>query len=515
MTNKIIYTAIAMPGIGKTKAALAAVPGMLSTGKKILYVVPTKPLADQVFNDASKLCSAIQPLKIDSRNGVYAEATLNKMLNPDENKNFIICQHASFQRCSTSYLSAWTVIIDELPMPINLSDVTYDDTQIKRLDLIENISGQMKAKPNMQASIKNEVTTFNKANGTNNNRTDSTLAKSTHGIYQAILDKTPVFVDTNKNKNEKNHSIQDDQKTVIRIVEEYGFFERFHAAREVHLLSATLDGSLFDWFARANGFIYARSYLTPNNVDNNKIVTIYPTLSDENYCSRGVLDSLDVTSEEGHKVLYSITKLIDSHLGEQQECLMFAYDWGKQAYGDKFVQCKFDSRGLNHLSNVHNAFITFHGNPTPISRRSLEYLAKKYNRSIDELEKAWKFTHKLEPTLQDAFRTSLRKKEIDKPVNLYVQDTETAKFLQSTYLPNAIIDQCLAKTYKVKKKPGPAPDPKKDRAIELLKSGMKQADVARAIGLTSMTISNYAKSLRQGISATFNFESPNSLQEWL
>lgn len=513
MTKKIIYTAIAMPGVGKTKAALAAVPRMLSLGKRILYVVPTLPLADQVFNDASKLSSAIQPLKIDSRNGVFAEATLNRMLNPDENKHFIICQHASFRQCSTKHLRSWTVIIDELPMPINLSDATFDNTQLKRLDLIENIEGQMKAKTNMQELIKKEVSTFNKANGTNTNKIDSTLAKSTHGIYQAILDKHPVFVDTNKNG--KNNSDQDDQKTIIRTIEEYGFFERFHAAREVHLLSATLDGSLFDWFARANGFTYAKSYLTPNSIDNKKNVTIYPMLSDDNYCSRGVLDSVDVTSEEGYKVLYSITKLIDSHLGEQQKCLMFAYDWGKQAYGNKFVQCKFDSRGLNHLSDTHNVFITFHGNPTPIARRSLESIAKKYNGSIDELEKAWKYTHKLEVTLQDAFRTSLRNKEIDKPINLYVQDTATAQFLQNTYLPNAIIDNSLAKIYKVKKKPGPAPDSKKDQAIELLKTGMKQADVARITGLNKMTICNYAKTLRPTITATSNSKSLNTLEEWL
>lgn len=515
MNKKVIYTAIAMPGTGKTKAALAAIPGMLSLGKKVLYVAPTLALADQVFDDINKISSFIQPIIVDSRNGVYAEATLNKILNPDENKHFIICQHASFRQCSTKHLRSWTVIIDELPIPINLSDATFDNTQLKRLDLIENIEGQMKAKPNMQEFIKNEVKTFNKANGTNNNRIDSTLAKSTHGIYQAILDKNPVLVDINKNKNGKNHSIQDDQKTIIRIIEEYGFFERFHAAREVHLLSATLDGSLFDWFARANGFTYEKSHFAPNNVKNCKDVTIYPMLSDENYCSRGVLDSVDATSDEGHKTLYSITKLIDSHLGEQQECLMFSYSWGQQAYGNKFTQCRIDSRGLNHLSHTHNAFMIFHGNPTPIARRSLEFIAQKYNGSIEELERAWKFTHKLEMTLQNAFRTSLRNKEIDKPINLYVQDTETARFLQNTYLPNAILDDSLAKTYKVKKKPGPAPHPAKDRALEMLKAGMKQADVARVTGLSKMAISNYAKTLYPIITATSNSKSLNTLEDLL
>lgn len=515
MTNKIINIAIAMPGTGKTKAALAEIPGMLNLGKKVLYVAPTFALADQVFDDINKVSKYIQPIKIDSRNGVSAEAMLNKMLNPKENKYLIICQHASFQKCSTTHLGSWTVIIDELPMPINLRHATFDNTQLKRLELVENIDGQMKAKTGMQELIKTEVKTFNKANGTNNNRIDSTLAKPTHIIYEAILDDTPVFVDINKNKNEKNHSTQDDQKTIIRVVEEYGFFERFHAVREVHLLSATLDGSLFDWFARANGFTYEKSYFAPNNVKSCKDVTIYPMLSDDNYCSRGVLDSVDATSDEGHKILYSITKLIDSHLGEKQECLMFSYSWGQQAHGNKLKQCKIDSRGLNHLSHIHNAFTIFHGNPTPIARRSLEFIAKKYNRSIEELEKAWKFTHKLEMTLQNVFRTSLRNKEIDNPINLYVQDTATAQFLQKTYLPNAIIDESLAKTYKVKKKPGPTPHPKKDLALELLKAGMKQVDVVKITGLSKMTISNYAKLLRQAITETFNSKSFNTLEEWL
>ncbi|MBV6821454.1 DEAD/DEAH box helicase [Pseudomonas sp. PD9R] len=515
MNKKIIYTAIAIPGSGKTKAALAAIPGMLSLGKKVLFVAPTFALADQVFDDISNISSSIKPIKVDSRNGVMAEATLNKMLNPKESKYFIICQHASFQKCSTTYLGSWTIIIDELPMPINLRHATFDNTQLRRLELVENIGGQLQIKNNMQEPIKNEINTFNKDNGMYNNKINSTLAASTHDIYKAIVNKTPVFVDTTQNKNGESNSNKDNPKTIIRIIEEYGFFERFHAAREVHLLSATLDGSLFDWFARANGFTYEKSSFAPNNVKNCKDVTIYPMLSDDNYCSRGVLDSVDATSDEGHKTLYSITKLIDSHLGDEQKCLMFSYNWGQQAHGNKFTQCKIDSRGLNNFSHTHNAFMIFHGNPTPIARRSLEFIAQKYNGSIAELERAWKFTHKLEMTLQNAFRTSLRNKETNEPVNLYVQDSETAQFFQNTYLPDAILDDSLAKTYKVKKIPGPAPHPAKDRALELLKAGMKQVDVARITGLNKMTISNYAKTLRPTITSTSNSKSLNTLEEWL
>lgn len=502
-----------MPGVGKTKAALAAIPGMLSLGKRILYVSPTLALADQVFDDATKLSSVILPMKIDSRNGGFAEVTLNKMLNPKENAYFIICQHATFQRCSTMHLGHWTVIVDELPMPINLRHSTFDSAQLKRLDLIENIGGKMQIKQNMRELLKNEVNTFHKARSASNNKIDSTLAASTQDIYKAILNKHPVFADVDKSKcSDDDRTIQ---KTVIRIIEEYGFFERFHAAREVHLLSATLKGSLFDWFARAKGFTYVKSHFAPNDIENDKNVTIYPMLSDNNYCSRGVLDSVDATSDEGHKVLQSITKLIDSHLGPQEKCLMFAYDWGQHSHSSKFRQCKIDSRGLNHLTDTHCAFTAFHGNPTPIARRSLEFIANKYNRPTEELEKSWKFTHKFEMTLQNVFRTSLRDKTIDKPVKLYVQDTETARFLQGCYLQNANIDEGMAKTYKAKQKPGPKPDPAKERAIEMLKAGMKQAHVARETKLGKMTICKYAKALRAIAAAASHSSSTQTLEQWM
>ncbi|MGE8188210.1 DEAD/DEAH box helicase [Pseudomonas sp. NPDC086278] len=513
MNKKIIYTTIAMPGAGKTKAALAAIPGMLSLGKKILYVSPTLALADQVFDDAIKISEFIRPMKIDSRNGGSAEATLNKMLNPKEHVYFIICQHATFQKCSTMHLGSWTVIIDELPMPINLRHSTFDKTQLKRLDLIENIGDRMKIKRNMQELLKAEVNTFHKARLGNNNNIDSTLAAPTQDIYKAILNKHSVFADVDKsNTSDDDHS---KQKTVIRIIEEYGFFERFHAAREVHLLSATLKGSLFDWFARANGFIYGKSYFAPNDTKNNKNVTIYPMLSDDNYCSRGVLDSVDAASNEGHKVLQSITKLIDGHLEPQEKCLMFAYDWGQHSHSIKFRQCKIDSRGLNNLADTHCAFTAFHGNPNPIARRSLEFIAKKYNSSTEDLEKAWKFTHKFEMTLQNVFRTSLRNNKTDKPVKLFVQDSETARFLQGCYLHNANIDVSLAKTYKEKQKPGPKPDPAKERAITMLKAGMKQVHVARETKLCTMTICNYAKALRVIATAESHSNTTHNLEQWM
>ncbi|MFL1415889.1 DEAD/DEAH box helicase family protein [Pseudomonas fildesensis] len=510
MNKKIIHTSIATPGTGKTMAAIAAIPGMLGCGKKILYVAPTLALADQVLKDIRRICSSLEPIIIDSRCEGSAEANLNKMLNPKENANLIICQHVTFQRCSTKHLNAWTIIIDELPMPISLRHMTFDPVQLKRLDLVENIDNQIKIKKNMYEAIKNEVTTFEKSNSPENNKTDTTLSAAAKDVYKAVLNKLPVFADTYYSGDEKTV-----KKTVIRIIEEYGFFERFHMAQEVHLLSATLRGSLFDWFAKAKGFTYAQSYFAPTATDNNKNVTIYPMLSDKNYCSRGVLDSLDGSSNDGYKVLQSMTNLIDKQLATRESCLMFAYNWGKNSHSSKFKQCKIDSRGLNNFTDTHSAFTAFHGNPNPLAYKSLEYIANKYNRSMSELQTAWKFTYKLEMTLQNVFRTSLRSKAIDEPVKLYVQDNETAYYLKSAYLPNANIDDSLAKTYKEKKKPGPTPHPERERAIIMLQAGMKQAVVARATKLDKMTICKYAKAIRQIKSGENSASSTHTLEQWL
>lgn len=506
MNKKIIHTSIAMPGTGKTMAAIAAIPGMLERGRKILYVAPTHALADQVIKDIRRICSFLEPILIDSRCEGSAETNLNRALTPSESFQLVICQHITFQKCSTKHLRDWTIIIDELPMPISLRYMTFDQVQLTRLDLIEIIDNQIKIKKNKYEAIKNEVATFNKSNNQKYNQIDTTLSSAGQDIYNAVLNKLPVFADKYYSKGEK---------TVIRIIEEYGFFERFHMAQEVHLLSATLKGSLFDWFARANGFTYAQSHFAPSTANNFKDVTIYPMLSDKNYCSRGVLDSVDSASDDGCKVLQSMAKLIYQQLTSHDSCLMFAYKWGKNAHSTKFIQCKIDSRGLNNFTDTHCAFTAFHGNPNPLAYKSLEYIAKKYNRPTDELQKAWKFTYKLEMTLQNVFRTSLRSKTIDKPVNLYVQDNEVADFLKSTYLPNAKIDSSLARTYKEKKKPGPAPHPESERAITMLKAGMKQADVARETMLNKMTICKYAKLIRRIKAEENSASSTHTLEQWL
>lgn len=506
MNSKIIHVSIAAPGAGKTMAAISAIPGMLGHGKKILYVAPTLALADQVLKDIRKICSFLEPIIIDSRCEGSAEANLNKMLNPKESSHLIICQHITFQKCSTKHLRDWTIIIDELPMPISLRHMTFDQVQLKRLDLIEIIDNQIKIKNNKHEAIKDEVATFKKSNNQGYNQIETTLSPAAQDIYSAILNKLPVFADTYYSGREK---------TVIRIIEEYGFFERFHMAREVHLLSATLKGSLFDWFARANGFTYASSYFAQKTADNVKDVTIYPMLSDKNHCSRGVLDSVDSASNDGCKVLQSMAKFINQQLTNRESCLMFAYKWGQNVHSGNFIQCKIDSRGLNNFTDTHCAFTAFHGNPNPLAYKSLEYIAKKYNRPTDELQKAWKFTYKLEMTLQNVFRTSLRSKTIDKPVKLYVQDNEAADFLKSTYLPDAKIDNSMARTYKEKKKPGPAPHPERERAIILLKNGMKQADVARETMLDKMTICKYAKLIHRIKAEENRANSTHTLEQWL
>lgn len=506
MNSKIIHVSIAAPGTGKTMAAIYAIPGMLGHGKKILYVAPTLALADQVFKDIRRFCSSLEPIIIDSRCEGSAEANLNKMLNPKESSHLIICQHITFQKCSTKHLRDWTIIIDELPMPISLRHMTFDQVQLKRLDLIEIIDNQIKIKKNKHEAIKNEVATFNKSKNQKYNQIDTTLSPAAQDIYNAVLSKLPVFADAYHSANEK---------IVIRIIQEYGFFERFHMAQEVHLLSATLKGSLFDWFARANGFTYVHSHFAQSTTNNVKDVTIYPMLSDKNHCSRGVLDSVDDASNDGCKVLQSMANLIDQQLINQEYCLMFAYKWGKNAHSGKFIQCKIDSRGLNSFTDTHCAFTAFHGNPNPLDYKSFEYIAKKYNRPTDELQNAWKFTYKLEMTLQNVFRTSLRSKTTDKPVKLYVQDNEVANFLKSMYLPNAKIDDSLAKTYKEKKKPGPTPHPERERAITMLQAGMKQAVVARATKLDKMTICNYAKAIRLVKAGENSASSTHTLEQWL
>ncbi len=483
--NKTINIALARPGTGKTWTACKAAREWIAKGQKVIFVVPTKSLANEVCTELRD-CN---PLKIESQANDPSIAKLNKHLAPTELTPLIVCQHAAFHRCSKKNLQHWIVITDELPHQVTVHPTPIAKNQLAVFQYFDvDTENKLIIKNGCIRKVIKNVKDFEKT-GTKTNSV-SLLSFDAYRICKAVLDKADVYVsDYGKNQS------------LIYYAEESGFLQRFPYCKEVHLLSATWKGSLFEWFATAQGFVAKQSSLTPKHPPEHKQnIRIVPLLS-KNQCSKSVLESLASTTNNEQQTaqirnIQLITNTVSKRINNNGKCLVFAHDWAKLDTAENLIMCKLDSRGLNSYTNHSNVLCLFHGNPLPTATKAFEALAKKHAGCYKSLINAWKRTNLYERTLQNAYRCSLRVMDSLADVCLFVQDESVADYLMQTYLPTAHIDNTLIKEYKAPKKRGPAGEPEESAAVALLELGVKPAKVAVQTGIAIGKIYEYKRKLK-------------------
>lgn len=483
--NKTINIALARPGTGKTWTACKVAREWIAKGKKVIFVVPTKLLAYEVCTELSD-CN---PLNIESKPNDPSIVKLNKHLCPAELTPLIVCQHAAFHRCSKKNLRHWTVIVDELPNHIQVYPTPVASNQLAVFQFLGvDEQNKMYIKDGCIRKLVKHARDFEKGETTKNSV--SLLSAAAYRICKAVLDGNDVYVSNYGNN-----------QSLIYYFEESGFLQRFSHCKEIHLLSATWDGSLFEWFASAQNFITKKSILTPSHPpEHQQNIRIIPLLS-QNQCSKSVLESLESTDNNEKnsmqiRNIQAIANTVSKCMGYSGKCLVFAHEWAKLDYSENLIMCKLDSRGLNSYTNQSNVLCLFHGNPLPTATKAFEAIAKKYSRCQKSLINAWKRTHLYERTLQNIYRCSLRVRHSLTDVSLFVQDESVADYLIQTYLPTARIDNSLIKEYKTPKKRGRAGEPKEPTAIALLTSGLKPSKVAEQTGIAVSKIYEYQRKLK-------------------
>lgn len=465
--NKVINLALSPPGAGKTYSACAEVAKMLRLGKKVLFVVPTKPLGHQLLADLSNY----NPFYIESSPGDPSIAKLNKHLHPKESTHLIICMHAAFDKCNKKLLRQWVVIVDELPHQLSLNPASVPSRQIDMLQhAYQTEHGRLALKDGHVRVLLQDIKIYegrSKKNGM-----DTLLSERAYLIYKALLDKRDVYV-----------SSGDKKAATIAYYEEGGFLDRFEYAREVHLLSATYKGSVFEWFASAKNFVVARSVMTPPQPKPHpQRITVLPLLK-SGQCSKGVLDSVHSKDDDGSEVrVYQavINKVINWC---KSKCLVFAHSWAQIPYDDLVEICPLDSRGMNCYQHIHNVICLFHGNPLPTAMPMIDVISAKYGKSSRSLREALRQTDFYDRLVQCIYRCSIRDRKSMEEVFLFVQNIEAAEFLINNFMPNAHIDYSLMAEYKVKDLPGPKSKfaQFEARAMELALQGLKPRQIVKLI----------------------------------
>lgn len=493
--QKTIHLALALPGSGKTHTFLSAANGLIKSGKKILYSVPTKALADEIVG---RLPFGLTVTRIDSdiKTSVSTTRRLKDALAPESGSNFIICQHATLHTCPLEHLKDWMLVIDETPTILETPSYTFTKEQFEKINYIEVVDNRIQIINGMRNALIKELSECTASMSDSHTTNASTISKSVHDIFSALVDEDVVFHGLGKSNNTEKFELVNAATSgteTVRIIRENDFFSRFQAASETHLLTATVEGGLFDYYAKMHGFRYIESIFQPKKRTKFPGIRIYPMLAKKATFSKALALTENVSLPGVKNLTAMVNRVLENTGGET--CLLFTHEWGQGFYDNKIIVCKVDSRGIDSLKNHHNAMVAIHGNPTAPERRSLEYVAKKHSSSLAALTQAWKVTKKFEVTLQNVFRTGLRKTfahdelEItcEREICLYVQDYETIGYLK-IFLPTAIIDESLAACYRAENRRGRRQHPNKPMMILMIKARHTTEEIRKETGLSRKTI---------------------------
>lgn len=496
LKQKIIHLALALPGSGKTHKFLDTAQKLIDSGKKIIYSLPTKTLADEIMGRVP-LGIAVTRIDSDTRTKVNTTRMLNDALAPTSGTTFIMCQHATLHTCSLEHLKDWILVIDETPEIFAPCSYTFTKDQFDKINYIEVVDHRIQIKKGMRDLLLNEVAECSASMSESHTTNASTVSKQVYDIFSALAKDDGVFYGLGKAggaQKDENHNSQTNKTETVRIIRERDFFSHFLAASETHLLTATVDGGLFDYYAKLNEYTYATSIFTPVKRTEFPPIRIYPMLLKNTTFSKSIAVS-ENDSKPGIKNLKTMVDRVLEKLGKDT-CLLFAHEWGQVYYDPRIVVCPFDSRGIDTLKGHNNAMVAIHGNPPAPELRSLEYMAEKHGTSLTKLKQAWKVTKKFEFTLQNVFRTGLRKMYSsnglqivsDQEVRFFVQDHETAEYLKMLHLPTAVIDESLAASYRVEKARGRRQHPKKPMMIRMIKARHTNDEIEKETGLSRKTI---------------------------
>lgn len=488
--NKVIHTAVSAPGAGKTQAFITKIPALLSAGHSIVLALPTLDLTDSFV---SRLPAGVPYRVINSTTCDHVGSELKAALKKKDS-HLIITTHQSIFAVPPNLLWGWMLVIDELPPVVDFPAFPFEPSELAQLfvNAMEQ-DGRLYIREGCAGAIETSLATF-KAVSAGAERT-SMLSKEGARIYECLKDGHPVFIDSEIPNGNR----------YVRAVVESRCWDTFAAAKEVHVLAASVIGSQFDDFAQVHGVTYARSGFTPAFDGYTSAVTIYPVMpKGRNYSkSAATMPTRSGSATDQQKqgeclVIDDILKeILQRTIGTP---LLFSNNWASFRWLPRGAvhRCSIDSRGLNDYQGETDAILLFGGNPSPSDQLALEFLAEKYDR---DFRPGFIVTRFLEPSLQAATRTAVRDRSNIKPIQLFVQDGRVAEYLVSTYMPHAVIDWSLSEICPVGEDRRTTVDARRVQVCELFERGKKNSEIARLTGVHRNTLLSWREDWREGQAA--------------
>ncbi|WP_367372247.1 hypothetical protein [Pseudomonas lini] len=518
--SSIIHTALAAPGAGKTQTMIEKLPNYIKQGERVIIALPTRRLNGEILSRMKDLNLNPKVINSDEIHNKSVSKSIEGTLR-NGNENLILVTHEGLKLTNPELLQGWILIIDETPAPLKLHHDTLGVLEAQQVFRMTDINDNfLTIKPGMITEMKQRVTTY-KASKKDQSKA-STLSGLEHKLFEALLSEQIIYIEEGLKKGKVVFHFH----TII----ESNIYSHIKHAKETHILSATMEGGLFDLFSKKLGFQYKPSPFTPATFEYNCEITIFPMMD-------GMWSKTQaLKNESGDHYWFHLAmrdcQMIDRVLANainntpEEDFLVISNSWAD--FGPHYDipnkksgidYSTIDCRGLNTYKGKTAASLLFSGRPSPNDQKSFQILSEKHGISRSDLINAWIVTNKLDASLQAATRTAVRDRENKKPVFLYVQDLQVAEYLKKTHMKNAIINTSLALTPpKQRDNRCAVTADEKNKVANFIKisfeKGMRRLDINRALielwEVSETTARRWTRNILQGV----NPKSVEGLEEF-
>ncbi|MBU0801787.1 MAG: hypothetical protein KKA05_12400, partial [Alphaproteobacteria bacterium] len=399
--TKVIYHSRGIPGSGKTEAFLSNVKKHIGKGKLYLMALPTHKLMVEIQERCLALGIPYRSINDEESEGKRVKSLQGVL---ERKAPFVLTTHSALSLLDDVYLEPYTLVIDEVPPPLEIFSRTLSPENIKALQAhLEIEQGQLSIRPNKSTEINALLKSYKQS--VINEQIGTIWSELTYELYDALLHGGVV---THKEVRQR-------QAHVLCKAKISPIFDKMGRASAVHLLAAIDANGLFSVIAKAKGFEFKTSEFEPSEFKYSGNITLLPLMDGAWSKGRALRDKDGKTNsvhigEKGKQFVDEAIILAYEH-SENRRILLFRNNWYKPSAVigcDRLRVCPSDSRGLNNLSDFTAAILVYSGQANPNHVPALQALAKKLAISECALVNAWHVTHKLERVLQDAARTGVR-----------------------------------------------------------------------------------------------------------
>jgi hypothetical protein len=485
MTNVVSY-ASALMGSGKTQSFIA----QIDTEDNVVYSVPKIELSESIAKRIREAGNECETINSKDNNPIPVRKRVEKALTEGREGSVIIITHATLMNINAEYLQGWKVVVDEVP-EINRNEHkrvggnTFDKLFSDLLDPgIEELLSVCTYKPELEMTVRGLYA-------------DS--LKTGNQPYSIVLGGLLSETGVVTKENEKDGS-----SVTFLVHDHYDYSHVINNAEEFHVMGNGIEKTLFHLWVKKAGYDIEVSKYMPSFRGYKIPPTLVPLVKGDKFSKKMMLTKEDGTESDngefnkdclGWKLL---EKALEYHHGEP--VLVQVFKWMKVFPFTKYENVEvteFDLRGLNdYADNFHRTVNLIHGNPEPIVARMNRKLMEIMGIDVKDGEEAIRHARYIEPIAQYMLRTNMRKGDSQtKATVTIVPNMEVAEALQDTLQIKCNIDKkvMVDPPKKAPTKAKLAREEKKTKAKEMDANGLSAREIAKNLGMSNKTISNWIK----------------------